>query len=551
MVVDLIFGFLSFLLSLWGATTLLLGVVSFFMLPTISLVSRFKIFSRFFLKLAAFPLSRAAIVVSEANDIIFKQMSYDSLGFHTITIDGDEKVFEDVDQALHYWLGIRFAFADEEHGILFDPRHAHLGKIKEALDNRGESEYLATQDEWDYWRVKLWKPGVFGLPKTHELVDLSKVQNLIDGGERAEYAERVDRLYQHSRAPFSSDSSAKKFLYPVMGFAISFGGIWFMASQIGLPSTGSDSAVTFSRVLVAASLSGVLTSLRDWLPVGGNGGNGDDDDSSDDSDDSGDSDYTDDGDDSQDSRTLPDIDYRKVAAYLGLIVPPLAVLGGLAAILGPTQTVFAVLTFLLGMVFMLFLTVLSKPSKLLSGGLSNVYFKLALLGYRQPVLEWTPRSYRLREYDSIETTDNVEWYNFQGRLMGVTYRPGPDSWDAEPLSHAEVDALKEPQPDGGEIADSNLPEGKVRSEMQRDIYGGYLPKRLSDRRYYLHSGIALNRFSNSAIGEKALRKLLEAKDEHGTDTGTVDDNLVLKATVVTTLFGALAGIGIFILPALL
>jgi len=69
--------------------------------------------------------------------------------------------------------------------------------------------------------------------------------------------------------------------------------------------------------------------------------------------------------------------------------------------------------------------------------------------------------------------------------------------------------------------------------------------------YYLHSGIAMNRFANTAIGEKALRKLLEAKQEHGEGSNGLDDGTVFKTTLVSGLLGAIAGIGIFLLPNIL
>lgn len=240
----IIFGVLGFLISPFGLMAVLLGLIGFICLPLISTVSNFKQPANAFLKMATFPIKRAAVVVSEHNDGMFKTMEFSGLGVEIITIDGEEKAFEDPDNSLHYFLGIPFALADEEHGVLFDPRHAAAGQRKRDKTKREEHVYLATQDEYESFEIAKWMPGVFAFPRKHELVDLSAVQELVDGSERAEFAKRVEELYQHSREPFGDGTSATKYLYPVLAFAITFGGIWFMVSQFGLPSIGGGPTET-------------------------------------------------------------------------------------------------------------------------------------------------------------------------------------------------------------------------------------------------------------------------------------------------------------------
>jgi len=507
MILQLLFAILNFIMSTWGVMCLLIGAVLFIMIPMVSTVSRIKGPANFFLRLATFPLKRAAVVISEHNDALFKTMRFDGLGVEMITIDGEPKAFEDPDNALHHFLGIPFALADEEHGVLFDTRHAAAGMRKRALNQKNESMFLATEDEWERFDVSKWIPGVFQFPRKHELVDLSAVQELVDGGERSEYAKRVEEMYQHSQDPFGSGTPAMKYLYPIIAIAITFGGTWFMASQIGLPNTGASSSVSFDMLTLLVSAGGIPTAkLREDGPF-----------------------------------------------YIGLfllVATPLATVGALYYFFGPILTLAAVVTTVLGFLILPALTFMSQPSQALAGVFSKLYFKLGFFGFRKPVVDWTPTKYVVREYDQLDTTKNVEWYDLWGHTVGFTFEPEEDSWGAEVMKHGEIEN-SQPAADGGEISDTHLPNKYVRSDMKRDTYGGFLPKRVRDDHYYLHSGIVLERFNNSADGEKALKKLLEAKEIHGGGNDGIDDSVVFKTSVVTGLIGLVAGIGIFILPAFL
>jgi len=493
---------------MWGIMTLLIGLVSFIALPMISLVSRFKAFSNFFLKLAAFPIKRAAIVVSESDDVYFKHMTFLGLGLQKITVDGDEKVFEDPTDALHHWLGMRFAFADEEHGVLFDPRHAAEGTRKASYDERGEGEYLATEDEWESYGVAKWKPGVFEFPKLKELVKLRNIKHLIEGGERSEFADRVETYYEHSRDPFNEGTGATKFLYPIIAFAVTFGGIWFMSSQFGTPS-GPNSSVSFGLLTLLLSLNR--------------------------------------------PEALKNIDWRRPFAYLGLVALPVLPLAALVVFFGPLFTIVIVVTWFIGFLLLPILTILSQAAKPLSGFLSKLYFKLAFFGYRKPVLKWTPRKYVLEEYDENDYTEDVHWYSLFGHLVGFTFEPGEGSWGAEYEEHSQLES-QQPATDGGRTIETNLPNKYVRSDSigsDTDIYGGFIPKRIRSSKYYINTRIALSRWTGAATGEKSLRKLLEAKEEYGNSNSGLDDGLVFKTTAVSGLLGAIGGLAIFVLPAIL
>jgi hypothetical protein len=495
-----IFSILGFLISPWGLMCLLAGVTAYILLPLISTVSSWKAPANLFLRLATFPIDRAAVVISEHNDALFKTMKFDGLGVEIINIDDEDKVFEDPDNALHYFLGIPFALADEEHGVLFDPRHAAVGERKRAKDKRDESMFLATDSEFEQYNVAKWMPAVFEFPRAHELIDLSAVQELIDGGERSEYAERVEELYKHSRDPFGDGTGALQYLYPIIAFAITFGGIWFMVSQFGIPSLGPTDSVSFSALLA-------LAGLRQRVP------------------------------------------WPKVIAGAGLVVV-LGILALTAVFINPLFTLGVVVALSMGFLALPVLTFMAQVSAIIGGLFSKLYFKLGFFGYRQPVICWTESEYVVRELDEIEHTDGVEYYGLFGHTIGFTFDPTEASWGPEAMAKDDV-ASQQPVADGGTVEDTNLPNKFLPSHLSRDTYGKYLPKRLSDSKYYVDAGMALERFNNSADGEKSLKKLLEAKELHGSGSDGLDDNMVFKASMFMGVVGALLGIGIFIVPSFL
>ena len=53
------------------------------------------------------------------------------------------------------------------------------------------------------------------------------------------------------------------------------------------------------------------------------------------------------------------------------------------------------------------------------------------------------------------------------------------------------------------------------------------------------------------LREKSLKKLLEAKEVHGSGSDGIDDMVVFKATAVSGFIGLLAGVGLFVVPAFL
>lgn len=500
-VLGAIFAIFAFLISPWGMAAILAGFLAFFMLPVASAVSSFKKPAHFMLWLASQPIRRAAIVVSEANDIIFKQMSYQGIGVESITLGDDEKLFGDPDGALHRWLGMPFALANEEHGVLFDPRHAALGAREHALKTTGDDEFPATEAEYDESGVTKWTPGVFEMPDAPELVDLSKVTELIDGGERAEYPKRVEELYKHSQDPFADATPMMKFLYPVIGWAIPFFGIWLLASQLGGPAGGAGSTVGYGAFLLFS---------------------------------------------------LGDIDWRLLArsmlAAVVFVGVPVGLLIAIAMLFNPLIALAVFLAFSMGFLLLPMLSFLFRPSKRVSGVFSNFFFRLGFMGYESPVFYWTPERYELREYRTLDDTHDVTWYSLFGTRVGFTFPPDEDSWGAETMSRDALESEGVATDGGQTTTNTNVPEAWQKTDsIRKGNYGGLVPASLSEDAYYLNSQIALGRFSNSAVGEKSLRRLLEAKEKYGGGEEGIADSTVAYLTAGMAVLGIGMGVFFFLL----
>lgn len=517
-VLGTIFAVLGVLITPFGIFAWLMGFVSFFMLPIVAAVTPWKKPSQVLFGLASHPIRRAAVVISESNDALFKQMTFDSLGVEKITLDDEEKDFDDPDNALHWWQGMRFALADEENGILFDPRHAIAGHRKQLAERRDEATVDATTKEWESYGVEKWVKGVFEMPEgVYELADLSKVRELVDGGERAEYPRRVEEMYKHSRDPYGEGTSMMKFLYPILGFSIPFFGIWVLASQLGAPKAGGGSTVGFG-----AGFIGFLLAMPTGDDTGGDG----------------------DGDGGRDLVAS----LMTAAKYIGMAVVglgiPLALFGAIAVFVSPIAAIGLFLAYTMGITLLPFLSVLARGSEKLSGFFAELFFKLGFLGYQEPVFVWTPEEYVLREHRDLEDTEVHSWYGLFGRRVGFAFDPVPDSWGEEVMTHTEVESHQEAIADGGTATGSNVPAKFVRApEMRRDSYAAMVPKRVNDAAYYLHSGMASERFKNSANGEKSYNRLMEAKDKFGTGDEAFSDKTVLYATVLMGLIGI--GLGVF------
>lgn len=502
LLLQLLIGFLGFLLSFTGIFAGLLGVLLFIVLPVVSKLTGIKRFANFPLWLAMTILGRVAIVVSEHGDILLKRMTFDDLGVEKINFGDDDKAFEDPANALHHWMDVPFALADEKHGVLFDPRHAALGQRKKDYDERGETSIRATQAEWKRFGVHEWKRGVYEMPRKFELVTLGAVRHLVDGGERAEFPKRVEELYKHSRAPFADGTSAVRFITIIVALLAPFGMMWFIASQ------GSSAGSTVSYSLAVLPIS--LASIRE---------------------------------------VLDEVDWRRAGAVFAVVVTPLLAFFGLFALAGPLTAIYTFVTLGMGFWSVPLLAFLSKPSKRLSGGLARLLVKLGLLGYDRPTFVWTPESYRLREFDELDDVERTKWYGLQGSLVGFTFEPSPDSWGGEVVARDEIESRREAVTDGGQTdggITTNLPSNTARapSITRGSSYAAFVPKRLEENSYLLNTGIAFGRFRDSADGAKTLSRLTKAKEVHGNSQG-LSDKAYLYATLGCGLFSFVAGLGVF------
>jgi len=391
--------------------------------------------------------------------------------------------------------------------------------------------------------VQKWVKGVFGMPRTHEMVDLSHVRELADGGERAEYGNRTEEFYKNSQDPFGSKASITKFLYPAVGFSIPFFGMWILSSQMG--SGGADTSVAFGSMLpliVPIRLKRAGAWVKDKLSFRST------EDESDKSDRKEPAPEQSDGGDSN----RPSLRTVGAALFWVLLVGGLEY--GLFSLFGLTITVGVNLAVMLGFLFLPMLSFLGKPSKILAGMFSKLFFRLGFMGFREPVFYWTPKRYILKEFANIEKVGDTKWYNLFGTQVGFSFPPDPDSWDAEVVDHAELENIPIPEDnpeittDGGDVPKTNIPMKYVRTEqMNRDRYGAFIPKRIRDNKYYLHTARALERFKHSANGEKSHLRLQEAKEQHGGGDDGVDDNSVLYLTAGMTFIGIVLGVWFFIL----
>lgn len=491
MVVSLIFAILGLFLHPLSLFSFGLGLIAFVGLPIVSKLTGWKQPAHFLFWLAKKPLNRMAIVVSEHNDILFKQMSFNARGVEQITLDGVKKDFEDPDSALHYWLGVPFALADETAGVLFDPRHAALGKRKHSHEQREQYSFPATEKEWESYGVSKWIRGVYEFPTNYELVNLSMVRSLVDGGERSEYPHRTEELYKHSRDPFGEGAGIAKFFYPILAFAVIFGGIWFMASQFGTPQ-GSGSTVSFSLLALVA----VPTRAKKGLGA-----------------------------------------LAVIAVLLGYAF-------FVYLIGGPLVLIAASIALVTGFTMLPAFAILFKASNTIAGFFSSSFFRLGFLGYNRPVFVWTPQAYRLREYSELDSdTPDPTWYGLFGSLVGFTFEPQSESWDAEVIKNDDLEA----QQIADDSTDTKLPKGVARTNIIRDRMGAFVPERVKSSAYYLDSKIAQARFKNSASGEKSLKRLLEAKEKHGEGAGGLDDRAVLYLTAAGGFVGMCLGVFFFLL----
>mgnify|MGYP000367844562 CR=1 FL=1 len=490
----------SYLFSIFGVFTLLLGALTFLLLPVVpKATGRAKFLARFYLWLMARTLKRGAFVLSEHGDLLLKRMSFDDRGVELMDMGGDDpKAFEDPDDARHAFYGIPFALADEVHGILFDPRHAAVGARKQTHDRANRMFYKATESESGQYNVMGWVRGVLELPKdTHELVDLSAMRHLVTGSEQADHPNTVARFREYAEAPYKDGTSASRLLILIAAIVGPFIILGIMASQLG--GSGPSSSIGFGTVL------GILASTT-----------------------------------APSKATL-----KRAAGTLAVLLVFAVPLGLIAVFVSPVTALWVVLTYGLGFVLVAGLMLLLGQAV---GGIPRLMLRMALMGYDKPVFEWTPRSYQLREHRELDdTAPRPTWYGLQGADVGFTYTPSAESFPDAAIDSDELRARQDVLADGSGTS-TNLPAGSARyPELQRAGYlAAFVPDKPDDGSLYINTAHVFGAFTHAAVGLKSHRFLVRAKKEYGDRSGIGDKTFVYSVAGLAALSFA-SGIGVFFL----
>lgn len=497
MIVQLILAWLQFLIGPLGFFTFGLGLITFLGLPVLSKATGIKTFANVHLWLAMWAVQRACLVLSEHGDLLFKSMTYVDLGVERVQMANDAKDFEDPAAALSHWMGYPFALGSERDGVLFDPRHAAIAAKKRAYGKRNMGSIVASEEDYQEHGVDEWMPGVFEIPKANELVDLTAIHHIIDGGERAEYPQRIEKLYKLSRDPFTSGKQALRLLLPVAAFVGVLVVLWQISSNMG--GSGGGQTVGYGAM-------GLLAARN--------------------------------------------IDWKRLLGAIVAVVVPVGILLGLVLLTNPLYAMIVVGTYGLGLMVvpgLAFLTRMHTPmaEKFARQGT----LKLGLLGYDVPIMNWTPSGYELVEYADLDETADVSWFSLVGTQIGFTFPAEEDSFGPDVVPHDELEGSSstsmELATDGsGDL----LPTGYVRApNLLAGIYGGYVPADVDDDTIYLNSGIALNRMADAANGEKSMKRLLQSKEKYGGGTFGVSDKLLMYSTLAATFGGAILGVFLFFL----
>lgn len=486
--------FLATALSPFGVLAALLGFVSFLAGPLLG-AAGIRTFSNFSIWLACYILGRPAIAISEHGEPLLKKMQFDSLGVEKITFEDETKEFSDPNAALHQFMGFPFALASEPDGVLFDPRHAFLGQRKHDAQQHSEWALDASTEEWRQFEVAEWMRGVFEAPDGRNVLpDLTHVKRLKWGGERAEYSQRVEQLWEKYLAELEGDStSSMQFIMIVVALIAPFAACWLIASQGGASAGGSTiSGLSGSSLALLASQK------------------------------------------------------RQLGQVVGVAVP-LAAIAGIGYLFGPGVAVAMAVLYGFGLAVVPMLAWFVRAIGVGAEGLARKFMQFGLLGYSDPVFEWRPEGYRLADAAELDIGDDVAWYSLCGSRVGFSFEPSERSWGAEVVGADDIDSYRDDTvADGGQFTESNIPATHAPApDFSRGRIGGFLPKRVRDNTLYLHTGIALERFAGAAQGQKALNRLLWAKENH--DGQPISDRGFAYLTVGCGVFSMAAGIGVFFL----
>jgi len=483
----------ALLLSPFGMMALLLGFLSFFLLPIIpKATGRGHKLAHFYFWLGGLILKRGAIAVTEQGDLLLKRMSPTGTGTEKMSFNGSPKEFEDPYQEKAHWFGMPFGIANEKHGFFFNLRDAALGRRKKEHEESEGMIVKATGQESSMYEVRGWYRGVLEFPaKAVEMVNLNHVRQLVTGQEQAEDPQRVRTFYKHSRQPYLS-SSTTKFIMLDVAIVGPFAALWVLATQLD-GATGGTSSVTVSSLALAFSVTqshkrlaikGLLSGLADDIPA--------------------------------------------------------TIIGGLLLVFPPLVVTALSLLYVLGLLFIPVVMLLFRPITSFAEKNARLLTKFGLLGYRQPTILETPDGYTITEYDSVDRTAYEHKHTFLGRYVRFGFESLPELWDTELADPSELEQTM--ITDGG--AKTNLPaRTSVIPERRRALMGAFVPSTIDSDKYYLWTDVALGRFKHVATGSKTQARLEDAKEEFGDNTGLSDKTMVIAMSLLGTVS---FGLGVFV-----
>lgn len=452
--------------------------------------------SNLHLWLCMFAVNKAAIVVQEDGQLLWKKMGYSDLNYLAVNV-GDRFIpLQDVDNALSTWMGSPFTLADEVHGVMFDPRHAFVGSEKEDARERGDLIVRATDEEWNRWNVYGWVRAVFEVPAHHSMVAIERVRHLISGDERAEDRDHTEEFYKLSRNPSGDQTSLLRLLVPPLVFLATLVVFWQISTRSG-GGGGGESGSTVGFALAALA----IPDLRERLKDHG-------------------------------------------STIVGLVLVTL-VLVGLVAIAGFLLTIVLVVSFAMG--FFALPAIAMFLGLLNAGGMvSKLLLWLGLMGYRNPVFVWTQTGYELRERSELDDPEEVPTYRLGSSWVGFSFEPGEESFGPEKIDHAELEERQPVRADGDGI-DTNVPTGQDRAPWtRRGSFGGFVPRRVDDAATYINSGVAAARMKHAATGGVANLVLQNAKEKFGDGDFGMSDKMLLYSTFAAMLLATIVGWGIFL-----
>lgn len=446
-------------------------------------------------------LHRPLLTVNMSNNLTLKRWSYDEqLDEKTVSFgglfDSVTRVLRDPRDRLHRFYGVKFGFADEYSGLVFDPRDADAGKRTYEHMEAGSLRYFT--DAMNSSLPTAFIRAVYELPRGMRGVELRRVWHLIGGSGNSQYTEWLDKMYAEGQEPRSDSLGFWQLMAPVAAF-IGVMAVGAFVADATSSGGGGGSAPTVNIGLL------FLLAIPDWKRPS----------------------------------------WRPI--YRTYLVVAAGALGGAALLWLAVSTVPvgillpSLVAFTLGLVIVPFVAYfLGRSLGGLGLALGKLYAIVGLYPFRDPVINLgADDRYTVEEWAEIDEGPDPQWYRFAKTWLGVTYdNDGPDVWPGREAA-IEADRLGEYVEDDVDDAPEVLPPGTAPA-MSRAGHRGYAPKtgRLDDDAVYLKSGHALSWFREVGRGRLLMRALKNAKEDHF-GGNQEQRSFVRRSVIAMTVLGAL------------